>query len=207
MDSSPSNSDDILTALRAATGVAHQQLEDAVKIETRVADRASYTRLLQSFLGFYRPLEARLAALDGWERHGFDWSVRRKTPWLEADLQALGIDAAAVNALPDCLALPPVNNHAQGLGCLYVLEGATLGGRQITALLQGSSIPPDARRFFGSYGAQTGTRWREFVATLQREAAHFEPSTKAELVAAARQTFTCLQAWIVEEYPRDEHTG
>ena len=198
---------DILAALRAATSQAHQQLEISVEIEACITDREKYTGLLRSFFGFYRPLEDRLSALDGWAGRGVDLPGRRKASWLAADLQALGLNMQEIETLPDCARLPTTNDSAQGFGCLYVLEGATLGGRQITALLQSSPIPTNARHFFRSYGTETGTRWREFIVSLQREAEAVGATGRAEIVTAAQQTFTCLQDWIVAGCAHHEHSG
>ena len=193
---------DILPVLRAATGSAHQRLEDSVGIERRVADPAAYRRLLEIFLGFYRPLEHRLAALPGWQQYDLDFSARRKTPWLEADLVALGS-----SAVPDCDRLPPTASLANGFGCLYVLEGATLGGRQITALMNDCPVPATARRFFASYGAETGTRWREFIAALENYASSADAAARVAVVQGAQETFGCLQGWFVRECPVHEHPG
>ena len=198
---------DILLALRAATGGAHQQLEDAVGIERRLHDPAAYRRLLEVFLGFYRPLEHRLAGLRGWENSRLGLPARFKTPWLEADLAALGLTASEIGALPDCADLPGTDSLEQGFGCLYVLEGATLGGRQITAMMRDSAVPPGARRFHASYGAETGARWREFIAALENHARTADAAGRAEIVRGARETFTCLQGWFVRECPAHEPPG
>ena len=207
MDPAPSAAGtDILSTLRAATGEAHQQLEDAVAIEHCVTDLARYRRLLKIFLGFYRPLESRLAALPDWDRYRIDFPARRKTPWLVADLLALELTISHVDVLPDCSGLPPTDTLAGGFGCLYVLEGATLGGRQITALLRESPVPTTARHFFNSYGAETGTRWREFLTALESHAAA-HGTDRAEIVHAAQETFACLRGWFVRECGAHEHLG
>ena len=198
---------DILAALRTATSQMHQQLEAVVQIEACVAVREKYTERLRRFFGFYRPLEERLFALNGWTERGVDLPSRRKTPWLAADLRALGLSRGEIEALPNCAKLPTTNDDAQAFGCLYVLEGATLGGRQITALLQRSPISTDARRFFSSYGSETGTRWREFIVSLEREAETVGEAGRAEIVTAAQQTFTCLREWIVAGCSHHEHSG
>ena len=199
MDHPPAASPDLLAALRAETGPAHAELEQMVDIPRRVADPARYAGLLQDFLGFYRPLERRLSSLGGWDETGLNLAARSKTPWLEGDLATLGLSPAAIAALPDCTTLPPTATLDHGCGCLYVLEGATLGGRQITSLLRGSAIPEAARRFFNSYGADTGARWREFLGALDRRGRAAGAAGRAEIVLAARETFACLQAWIVRE--------
>lgn len=193
-----STAGDLLTALRSATTEAHRRLEDTVDIPRVVLDPEGYRRLLAAFFGFYRPLERELAALTGWESCGLDLAGRWKTPWLASDLAALGLEAPALQTLPDCAALPALDGLARGLGCLYVLEGATLGGRQITALMQGSPAPPEARRFFASYGAETGLRWREFLAGLRSFEERSTAPERADLLAAALDTFHGLQRWLEE---------
>ena len=195
---------EILPALRATIGDAHQRLEEVVRIEHRVTDPTAYRQLLEIFLGFYRPLERHLAALPGWQENGVDFQARLKTPWLESDLLDLGSTASDLVTLPDSNRLPSADTLAGGFGCLYVLEGATLGGRQITALMQDSLTPPTARRFFASYGAETGVRWREFIAALEAYAATANDARRAEIVRGARETFACLHDWFVRECQRHE---
>ena len=198
MEHASTIADSILPRLRAATGEAHRALERVVDVENCVRDVGRYRALLEQFLGFYRPLEWRLSVMPGWEESGVDLLARWKSPWLEADLQALGLSSAEVGGLPDCGKLPAAGNLARGFGCLYVLEGATLGGRQITGMLQEGPVPPGARHFFGSYGAETGARWREFLSALEGHAATADDRQQAETVAAAADTFTCLQRWVEE---------
>lgn len=196
MEEAPPIAPGILPHLRTATGEAHQALERIVDVERCVADVTRYRTLLERFLGFYRPLEWRLAVVPGWEASGVDLLARWKTPWLEADLRALGLSQAEVAGVPNCAELPLADDPARGFGCLYVLEGATLGGRQITGMLRESPVPPGARHFFGSYGAETGARWREFLAALEGYAGTADDRQRADLVAAAAQTFACLGRWV-----------
>ncbi len=188
----------LLPELRAATAAAHRALEAEVGIERRVADLPGYTDLLARFLGFYAPLEDRLGRL-GWDPEIFAADERlTKTAWLEHDLGALGWTSAEISALPRCRRLPQLDNVSRGLGCAYVLEGATLGGRQISALLAaGAVVPGDAQRFFHSYGspAAVGDRWREFTGALESFSRRPE-ARRAEVVAAANETFACLQDWL-----------
>ncbi len=194
--------DPILPALRAGTGEAHQRLEDAVAIERCLVSLARYRRLLEVFLGFYRPLERRLTGLIG-----PDPSERLKTPWLEADLRALGLSTDQIDALPDCADLPHVEDSARAWGCLYVLEGATLGGRHISAMMAQSTVPAEARRFFSGYGEHTGERWRDFTAALERYAAGVDHARGGNIVQGASETFACLHRWYVRQCPTDELPG
>ena len=194
--------DPVLPALRAATGKAHQAFEDAVAIDRCLADPARYRQILEIFLGFYRPLERRLIV-----PAGSDSDERRKTPWLEADLGAIGLTAAQIAGLPDCSDLPRVDTPARSFGCLYVLEGATLGGRHISAMMAQSTVPPGARQFFGGYGEHTGERWREFIGALERHAAGAGDADREETIQGAEETFACLHRWYVRQSPANDLPG
>lgn len=188
----------LLSRLRQETSAAHRRLEDAIGIERCVADSSRYFGLLGSFLGFYRPLEARLEALNGWSAAGLDLRSRRKSPWIVSDLTAAGLAAREVAAIPDSPLLPPTDTLARGFGCLYVLEGATLGGRQITALMKDSPVSVEARCFFGSYGAATGERWREFIAALEAFASSKPQPEYTAVVDSATQTFALMHRWLAD---------
>lgn len=197
----------ILPALRAATGEAHQRLEDAVDIERRLTDPIRYRQLLEIFLGFYRPLERAIHVAGGGQEQGLDLSERRKVPWLEADLSMLGLPGPQIEQLPDCPELPRVDAPARVIGCLYVLEGATLGGRHISAMMARSSVTAEARRFFGGYGERTGERWREFIAVLERYAAGSGNAENGEIIGGAQETFACLHRWCVRQCSTDDLPG
>ena len=84
-----------------------------------------------------------------------------------------------------------------GFGCLYVVEGATLGGL---------AHPPAGRRgflglgpdfgaaFYASYGPDVGRLWREFLARLAETCAD-EPAA-ATATEAALATFAALERWL-----------
>ena len=194
--------DSILPALRAATSEAHQKLEDAIAIDRRLADPARYRQILEIFLGFYRPLERDLVVPPG-----LDTDERLKTSWLEADLRALGLTAPQIANLPDCSDLPRVDSPARVFGCLYVLEGATLGGRHISAMMARSAVPPGARRFFGGYGERTGERWREFIGALERHVAGAGDADRGDILPGAGETFACLHRWYVRQCSTDALPG
>lgn len=197
MHPSPPTATGLLPALRAATASVHRRLEETVNIEHCLRDASRYAGLLRTFLGFHRPLEKRLETISGLDERGYLSLERRKTPWIVADLRALGLSAAEIDLVPDCQSLPQLaNDPVRAFGCLYVLEGATLGGRHITALLQSSPVPPEARRFFGGYGAQTGERWREFLTALEAAGRAGGEAGSEAIVGAACETFADMEGWI-----------
>ena len=184
----------LLAKLREESNAAHRQLEEQVAITERIRDVDSYRELLQKFLGFYAPLENRLEKLAGWADWGYDPITRRKTAWLSQDLSALGGDPGDIVSLPLCDDAPFPESVAAGFGCAYVLEGATLGGRQITSWLEQSAIPKHARRFFASYGENVGHQWKGFCEALE----YFGRSRKEhdEIIESASHTFSSLGRWL-----------
>jgi heme oxygenase len=113
--------------LREGTRDHHARAEASLPLMDEALSRDRYARALARLLGFYAPLDRRLDALD-WEAIGLDWTARRKAPLLADDLRRLGVPMAEIARLPECDDLPTVDSAARALGCLYVLEGATLGG-------------------------------------------------------------------------------
>ncbi|MFZ5609194.1 MAG: biliverdin-producing heme oxygenase [Pseudomonadota bacterium] len=184
----------ILSVLKQATDHQHSELERIVDIAERIRKRPAYAALLARFRAFYAPLEARLEGFD-WASTGLDFAARRKVPLLDADLAALG----AARPAADCDDIPFPTTLAEAFGVLYVLEGATLGGQIITKDLIAAGHPPESRRFFTGYGAETGAMWRAFQAAI---AAHVtdEPRT-GQAVLAATATFTSLAVWLRDSQP------
>ena len=135
----------LLATLKSETATQHTSLENSLDLFERAATPEGYRRLLAQFYGLYRPMEEDLAQALAWEAHHWDFGGRRKTPWLETDLSALGLDAAAIARLPVCDVLPPLAGPGAVIGCLYVLEGSTLGGQFISRQLrQALGIDPES---------------------------------------------------------------
>ncbi len=88
---------------------------------------------------------------------------------------------------------PSLGGVAAGLGALYVVEGATLGGRVIARHLARSLAlgPADGAAFFAGYGDRTGAMWNG----LRAQAADYEArfGGVAEATAAAQATFALFE--------------
>ncbi len=179
--------------LREATRIHHSKVEQYVAIHETCPTRVQYVSLLETLWGFYNPLEAALSRLD-WP-HNVDFAARRKASWLFDDLIDLGRTPREIQKLPQCSLMPAFDSAVSGLGVLYVLEGATLGGQLIVrqigpALgLRGSS----GLSFFSSYGVAVSEMWRNYIAVLE-QAGHC-PNACAEIERTALDTFVALQAW------------
>lgn len=173
-----------LLALRHGTRSEHERLEARLDLLSPSLTRTRYVGVLERFLGLVGPLEARL---DGAPLPVDDWPSRRKAHLLTEDL---GHDAVEV-----CDDLPDVMTPDLALGCLYVLEGSTLGGREIAAAVEsrlGADVPT---RYFRSYGSEVPARWSSFRAqvTARAEAG----GDVGAMVDAARRTFEAFEHWLV----------
>ena len=185
----------VLDRLRQETRPHHDRLEHHLNIPHRLRSLLRYRALLEDFLGFYQPLEDRLACID-WRSTGISPDERRKGPLIESDLDVLGVGSMARAALPRCGALPVIDGLPAAFGCLYVLEGATLGGQIIARHVTASLPLPEGCgcAFFRSYGGHIGTMWRMFRDELSRHCAG--PAAADAAVAAATRTFRDLEDWL-----------
>ena len=194
----------ILKHLKEATGSRHAALESRLPLLETSMSRARYLQFLQRFYGYYAPLEAQLLALPHWHALDFDYVGRHKTPRLVQDLRALDETAEAIGAVALCQQLPALASPGQLLGCLYVIDGATLGGQIISRHLAANLglTPSSGVAFFGGYGAQTGSRWKAFCAMLTANAAG--PGRQDDILASASQTFETLGHWLFPSNPMPE---
>ena len=194
----------ILSRLRAETRDQHEAIERSLLLMADQLTLHTYLHRLEQFYGFYKPVEDRVYADTGPLEAWLTLAKRRKTPLLEADLQVLRQEHATF--LPVCRHLPRFVSVAECFGCMYVLEGATLGGvfigRHIQAKL--GVTPATGGRFFEGYAAQTGSMWQEFRAAITE----FSLTTDDHdtMIKTACATFEALQTWC-EEKPRPGETA
>lgn len=182
----------LLERLKAGTREAHRAIEAAVPILQPGAGEAEYRRYLEALLGFHRPLERALHGVEGIEPIALTLGLRWKTPLLERDLAALGGSVS----VPDCQRLPALPSRAAALGCLYVLEGATLGGQVIQRELS-ERLPltmASSAHYLRCYGPETAARWKAFTSMLLAHGDDAE--AEAEMISAATATFVSLHAWL-----------
>jgi heme oxygenase len=180
-----------LARLKEATADAHCRVEEAVGL-FQANERAGYERYLGRLLGFYEPFEPALEDALG-DLPGLGLEERRKTPLLHQDLTWLQVDT---RGLPRCRELPRFSTPARALGGLYVVEGATLGGRvQLRRLRDSLGISPTAgAAFLGCYGDDLNARWqsaRETIAACARK----ETAVRM-ILAGASETFEAFGRWL-----------
>ena len=181
--------------LRQATRVEHQRLERQLDLLDPELSLSRHRLVLESFYGFYAPVESELRRLLATSRPpGFP--LRARTDLLERDLLSLGLSCSDIAALPRCADLPRLSRTEHLAGCLYVLEGACLGGQIIAKALR-ARLPltvDHGLAFFVGDGSGTGARWRlvlNWLEDLVRRGALAD-----EIIASARETFCSLGRWV-----------
>ncbi len=182
----------VLGRLRSETQGEHEAIEQTLDLMREPLSRDDYRKILERFFGFYRPVELRFAGATVPADVSSLLTLRPRTPLLREDLIALGLQNP--DALPMCAELPPLTSAAQCLGCLYVMEGATLGGQVLSRHLERTlGITPDTgSRFFTGDGPRTGEMWKAFRVAFTG----FEtPETADGVVASALASFRALRAW------------
>ena len=186
-----SASPSVLTRLRLETRGEHEAVERVLNLMDSALTLQAYRQRLVQFYGFYKPLEAALQARCLPQLAALLPRLHKAT-LLRQDLQRLGVSTCD---LPLCRSLPPIQSEAQVLGCLYVMEGATLGGRLITQHVQATFaiLPATGGSFFEGYGAATGQMWQAMRQLLV--SASVDTRTENAIVASAIGTFASLRGW------------
>ena len=167
----------LLASLRLATAAAHASVEEIpamTRLTSSEVTLADYRAYLCAIADVYGTLEP---ALFGALRIGLppalqsgpppDLGLRPKYPVLLRELHAHGLP------IPPASEGLPVADLSAALGGLYVLEGATLGGRVIARHLRrylGDVIPEGGLLDF--HGEATSAVWKAFGAALDALAAN-----------------------------------
>jgi heme oxygenase len=180
--------------LKRETADAHRRLEAELGLLDPNLDVPGYRSVLETFYGFYVPVEidvTRLAAAE--PPLGFPLRARAKL--VERDLLALGLSPAELAALALCRDRPELSCFEDLAGCLYVLEGACLGGLVLAPLLHRRlGLARDSgAAFFAGDEERTLPRWAVVVAWLDG-LPHAGAST-AKIVGAAKATFDAFARW------------
>ena len=183
----------LLERLRAETRDEHLALEADLDLVSDAISLDAYRRVLRRFHGFHAAVESEPAWIDAARSVGLDPERSRRLPLLADDLRRLG--DASPEALPRCAEPPPLGTPAEGAGCLYVLEGACLGGQLIGRHVERrlGLTPVHGAGYFHGHGAATGARWQAFRAGLARWSG--EAGADDAVVASAIATFRAMRRW------------
>ena len=187
---SQSHSSPILAALREATKEIHERLEATPLSQSLISPtlkQEKYEQVLTLFGTWFVAAERALKEHQDCIAAELDEARFQRETWLREDLPGKDL------ALP---VLPPIPK-AEMPGWLYVVEGSSLGGKQISRHLQareeatGHSWPT---RFFEAYGAETGPRWQSFLQFLEQKAPAGSPDFEA-VVRGAIDAFESFHQW------------
>lgn len=190
-------------AVQRSTAAAHAAVERyASFLDPAAADPAgALADYLVALHGFWAASEELLLARDDLAAVVPDVAGRlAKARLLSADIEDLRPGVKPIGA---SLTGPPT--QAQALGWVYVLEGATLGGRHIRKALS-ARVPGLHVRFFDAYGESTAQRWRELRDGIGRwwtaHAVEARALVTDDLSAGATGAFAALRAWLDERLAR-----
>ena len=197
-------SDSARAQLRAATDTAHRRLHVHPSFAALVSgqiDRPTYRALLARLLGFHEPLEKCLFATPWLTMFDLNMGERRRVNSLFEDLADLQMTAEHIRILPRIPAalLPILDTPGKFLGCLYVREGATLGGRVLSQKLD-FLFPSNLRTHKELRGRQflTGkngdtVRWSHLCGVIENKA---WISLIPDMILGATETFAALECWL-----------
>lgn len=127
-----------------------------------------------------------------------DLESRRKTELLCKDLQSLSIDPEKIKTIDDPF-FKQDHTIAGALGCMYVLEGSTLGGQLISRHLGKILGEPvtGSLTYLKAYTTNTGSMWKKFLNTfceLTVRVGHQDKAIKSSIA-----TFEMLEKWMIEQ--------
>jgi heme oxygenase len=181
--------------LKRETAGLHRRLETDLGLLEADLSLDRYRRILELFFGFYSPIEAGMAHLV-WAGLALEFPLQARAGLIESDLRSIGLSRCQVAGLHRCVDLPPLSSREELVGCLYVIEGACLGGQFIAPVLRdrlGVTQTCGASFFIGD-AERTRERWRLFLICLE-DLVHAGAAAK-EIITSARATFLAFALWV-----------
>jgi heme oxygenase len=180
--------------LKRETAAAHQHLEDQLGLLDPSLDVQRYLCVLETFYGFYVPVEIDVTRLAAAELL-LGFPLRARAELIERDLLTLGLSPADLAALPLCRDRPELSCVEDLAGCLYVLEGACLGGQVLSPLLHRrlGLAKGSGAAFFAGDEEGTLPRWIVIVAWL--DGLPRTGASTAKIISAATATFDAFARW------------
>ena len=181
--------------LRNQTASLHRQTERLLGLPGSIRTRDDYVAWLGRFFGLYAPLEQMLTKFAEWGTIGPALPLRSHSACIASDLASLKVELGRVQQISSA-ALPDLPTFPHALGALYVLEGATLGGRLILSDIEARLDAPiaGATQFFGGRGEQVGPIWQCFRERLNNFG-NEHPKLSADVVVGAERVFRTMLAW------------
>lgn len=181
--------------LRDETSELHQALEQRLALLDPHLELPRYDAVLHAMYGYYAALEPRLVQLSA-RALELPFPLLERTPRIGRDLVNLGWRPDQVQRIEPCDVLPALVQVEHLAGCLYVIEGAALGGRVIARTLHQRFRFSSERgcAFFAGDRHGVGTRWQSVLGWLAGLPAS---GVSADgIVQSAQETFGTLTRWL-----------
>lgn len=184
--------ENIISKLRTHTGTLHSELEQTPISVALLDEHVStqnyvvYLQKMREIVAFYEN-EIFPALTDTLP----DLSGRKKLTLIEEDLSFFSSQTSQSPTF-EALSMPdPSIGYA--LGCMYVMEGSTLGGKVILKHVSKTLgiVPTQGGAYFAGYGEETGHYWKTFLHTLQEYSVNHE--VDAEILKGAKDTFIAIK--------------
>jgi len=190
----PTAQQQFLSDLRAATADQHKALEAtplSAKLVSKELTIDAYVNYLLHMRDVVVFCEQTVFPV---VQHLFgDLEQRRKLAAIDEDLEVLTTRIELPVFVPAFVAAIPDDDVAFALGCMYVVEGSTLGGRMLLTHVKGllGLSEYSGGRFFAGYGADTGSMWKEFIRVMSDYAV--QNICTGQVVAGARYAFSAIE--------------
>lgn len=180
--------------LKRETAAIHRRLEAQLGLLDPRLDVHRYRCVLGTFYGFYVPVETDVALLAA-AQPPLGFPLRARAELIGRDLLALGLSPAELAELALCGDRPALTSFEDLAGCLYVLEGACLGGQVVAPLVSWRlGVAKDrGASFFAGDGERTLQRWAVVVAWL--DALPDSGASPDRIIDAAKATFDAFARW------------
>jgi heme oxygenase len=168
--------------LKSATADLHVEVESTLDLDKITSSAGVYSETIGILYLVFNRAYKELGAIDFQPLKIDLKSIMQRRDLLAADLHAL----ASVLPAPQSLGIRlPTSGH--GFGCLYVLEGAALGGRVISKRVKQTLGlgPTTGGAYFHGLGRQTASHWSDFLTVLNTIPADSAMGANAEAGAIA----------------------
>jgi len=183
----------VLHQLKTHTSDLHQHMENRLEKVLFRPDlsTANYSLLLQSFYTLYQNLEGTIM---GYTASSKLMENRSKLRLLEKDITYLEkFRGQSWEPTTETTTVCYIYSEPSALGAMYVLEGATLGGRMISKYLMRHPWIDlkGCLNFFNSYGEKRGDMWKLFITSIE-EYAQLNTDKIPSILDGALNTFKYL---------------
>lgn len=186
----------ILKKLKESTKIQHERLEKKVNLMSQTLSIDQYKHIITKFHRFYSYVEPKILSFE-LEEFGYDFNKRSRLKLLEQDIKKLDLQPLASWQGP-----PLLESVGEVFGCLYVIEGSSLGGKIIGQHLKeklGLTAESGAS-FFNIYGAETGKMWKEFGNIIESFSLKYQNDD--QIIKGAIDTFQGFEECLTQEIRR-----